>query len=214
MRYYLKISMKDFLISLFLTAILNGCDSQSNKPKNNDEQQIDLIEYCKTHECRKDLKFRVRTPDDTYFEYSTKFSVPVVQEKIDESDSGDKRTNYLVTIFPGETIYVAFDPGTEGPENMRSVSSSDNSSNSLTIKLTQEENIANGLGMKLSIHNSSRFYIKYWLFVQKIKDNTSSKVSSCPLKPESISYETWQDPVFQIHMGKFIWTDETDLECE
>ncbi|MBN2418251.1 MAG: hypothetical protein JXL81_02620, partial [Deltaproteobacteria bacterium] len=152
--------MKYILIMLFFLVMI-GCDSRSNKQEKSEDQKIDFIEYCKSHECRKDLKFRLRTPDDTYFEYSAKLSAPVVQERIDEPDSGGKRKRYLVTVFPGETIYIAFDPGKTGPENLRPVAGSDNSINTLTFKLSQEEDIADGLGMKLYIHNSSGFKIRY-----------------------------------------------------
>jgi hypothetical protein len=194
--------------------LINGCYSQNNDSEKNTENKIDFIEYCKTHECRKDLKFSLRTRDDTYFEYNSSLSVPVVQKSIDRSDPDSKKVNYLVTVYPGETIYIAFDPGTEGPENLRSVSTSNNSLNTITFKLTQEENIADGCGMKLYIRNSSKYYIKYWLFLQKIKELKPDKVPSCPLKPESGSYDTWEYPVFQFSMGKFQWADESDLDCK
>ncbi len=214
MIYCLKNFMKYTLILLCLSVLISGCNSQKNEPKSDDDHKLNFEEFCKTHECRKDLKFRLKTPDDNYFEFSSSLSEPVVQENIDKSDSGGKKKNYLVTVYPGETIHIAFDPGAEGPENLRSVSTAGNYVNTLSFKLSQEENIADGLGMKLYIHNSSGYYIKYWLFIDKIDELKTDKVASCPLKPESGSYETWQHPVFKISMGKFEWADEAGLECK
>ena len=208
MNYYLRIYMKNNLLLFCLSLLIIGCNSQNDEPKSRDDHKLSFEEYCKTHECRKDLKFSLKRPDDEYFEYSSRLSVPVVQENIDKSDSNGEKINYLVTIFPGETIFIAFDPGTEGPENLRAVSNADTSVNTLTFKLSQEENIADGLGMKLYIHNSSGHYINYLLFMQKIGDLKPDKISSCPLKPESESYEIWEHPVFQLSMGKFKWADE------
>lgn len=199
---------------LCLSVLISGCNSQNNDSKNSPEQKVSFEEYCKTHECRKDLRFSLKRQDDEYFEYRASLSVPVVQENIDKAGPDGKKKNYLVTLFPEETIHIAFDPGGNGPENLRSVSSTDNSPNILTFKLSQEENIADGLGMKLDIHNSSKYFIKYLLFMQKIEDKKSGKVSSCPLKPESKSSESWDHPVFQLSMGKFQWADKADMECK
>ena len=214
MNCYLNLLKKHALLLLILPVLINGCNSQNDEPEGNTENKINLIEYCKTHECRRDLKFRLRTPDDNYFDFKSTLSVPVVQEAIDKADPGGKKINYLVTVFPGETIHIAFDPGAEGPENLRSVPTADSSLNILTFKLTQEENIADGCGMKLYVHNSSKYFIKYWLFLYKIEEKKPDKVPSCPLRPESGSYETWEYPVFQFSMGKFQWADESDLDCK
>lgn len=211
---YSRISVKYPLMILCFFLLICGCNSQNNEPESRNDKKLNFEEYCKIHECRRDLRFSLRTPDDNYFKFSSTLSEPVVQESVDKSDSSGKKKNYLVTVYPGETINIAFDTGAEGPENLRSVSDAGKFINTLTFKLSQEEEIANGCGMKLYVNNSSRFYIKYWLFVQKIEDIKSSKVSSCPLKPESSTFETWQFPVFQILMGKFEWTDKDDLECK
>ena len=205
--------MKYSLMLICIILLISGCDSQENRPKGSTEHKIDLKEYCKTHECRKDLKFTLKRPDESYLNFHYELYLPVVQEAINKSASDNEKKNYLVNIFPGETIHIAFDPGADGPENLRSVSDTDSSENILTFRLTQEENIADGCGMKLDITNSSGYYIKYWLFLQKIEDKKPDKVASCPLKPESNSYETWQHPVFQLSMGKFQWADESDMEC-
>lgn len=206
--------MKNILIFLCLSVLIGGCDSTNNEPKSSEEHKVDFEEYCKTHDCRKDLNFTLRTPDDTYFKFSSSLAEPVVQENIDNSDTSGNKKIYLVTIYPEETIHIAFNPGAEGPEDLRSVSSADNSVNTLTFKLSQEENIADGLGMKLYINNPSGYHIKYWLFMQKIEDKKTDKVASCPLKPGSSSSETWEEPVFKVSMGKFRWADENDLECK
>ncbi len=214
MIFYSRILVKYILMLLYVLLLICGCSSQNNEAESSDDQKLNFEEYCRTHECRKDLKFNLKTPDDNYFKFSATLSEPVVQESVDKSDSSGKKKNYLVTVYPGETVNIAFDQGDKGPENLHSVSDTGGSENILTLKLSQEQDIANGCGMKLYINNSSRFFIKNWLFIQKIEDAKSSKVSSCPLKPESSRFETWQFPVFKIHMGKFEWADEDDLECK
>jgi hypothetical protein len=120
----------------------------------------------------------------------------------------------LVTIFPEETIYLAFDPGAEGPENLRSVKSADNSSDVLTFKLWQEATQNEGVGMMLYVHNPHKRHIKYDLGMQVIDSEDTFKTSSCPLMPELSGYEMWSHPIFQLVMTNFRWVDETNLECK
>ena len=119
----------------------------------------------------------------------------------------------LVSIFPGETVYLAFDPGPKCPENLRSVEFAGISAYTITFKFTQEPKLVDGVGMMLFVHNLSKRYIKYDLGMQLIDSEDLFKTSSCPLMPEMITYESWPHPVFQLVMTNFRWVDESNLDC-
>jgi hypothetical protein len=181
-----------------------GCTTQSQspniEPQSGPEVDAGFIEYCKTHECRKNLKVRLKKEDGSLFKMDMKLVQPIVQ-------------GGMVSIFPGETIYLSFDPGKKGPENLRSVSSADHSTNTLTFKFSQEDKLANGCGMMLHAHNPTKRYIKYDLGMQLIDSEVLYKTSSCPLIPELSGYESWPHPIFQLVMTNFRWVDKSKLDC-
>lgn len=139
------------VITVFVIALLQGCtprnDTASKEPQSRQAVDEGFANYCKTHECRKNLKVHLKKADGSYLNTEMEFAQPIVQGN-------------LVSIFPGETVYIAFDPGPKGPENLRSVESAGNSAHILTFKLTQEGTLADGAGMMLFVHNSSNRYIK------------------------------------------------------
>jgi len=119
----------------------------------------------------------------------------------------------LISIFPGETIYLTFDPGDSGPENLRSVISEDFSANTLTFKFSQEAKLGDGVGMLLNVRNQSKRYIKYDLGMQLLDSDDLYKTSSCPLMPELSGFESWPHPIFQLVMTNFRWVDKSDMDC-
>ena len=92
MNLYSRFNLKNTLIILFI-ALLCGCNSQKDEPSASDMTKINFEEYCKTHECRKDLKFGLKTEGDNFFDFSTRLAEPVVQDSIDKSDASGKKKN-------------------------------------------------------------------------------------------------------------------------
>ncbi len=175
-----------------------GCTPQRSAPETGQyrEQATDanFIEYCKTHECRKDLKIHLKKPDGSYFDYQMELAQPIVQDK-------------TVSIFPGETIYIAFDPGEKGPENLRSVKSADGSTNTLTFKFTQEPELFDGVGMMLFINNPTKYSIEYDFGMMLIDSEDLFETSSVPLMPGLSNFESWPHPIFQLIMTNFRWAE-------
>jgi hypothetical protein len=192
------------VIIVFILATIQGCapqnDTTSRKPQMKPKVQEEFNEYCKTHKCRKNLKVHLKKPDGSYFHSEMELAQPIVQGN-------------LVSIFPGETIYIEFDPGLKGPENLRSVESTSDSKHILTFKFTQEDKLANGAGMMLFVHNPSNRHIKYDLEMQLIDSDDLFKTSCCPLRPEMRNYESWPHPIFQLVMTNFRWVDKSNLDC-
>ena len=191
------------LIMVFIFVTIQGCASRNinRRGTSSIEQQYEqasdeFMDYCQTHDCRKNLKIRLKNPDGADFNFEMELAQPIVQDNV-------------ISIFPGETFYIAFDLGEYGPENLRTVESTDNSTNTLKMSFAQESDA----GMILFINNSSKRYIKYDLEMMLIDSEDIYKTSSCPLMPEISNYESWPHPIFQLVMSNFHWVDESNLEC-
>ena len=167
------------------------------------EAAADFIEYCKSEPCRQNTHFKVKLQDGSYYEYNGKLDPPVVQ-------SG------LVTLYPGESIYIEADVVGDTLVNLNLVREISNPDKTITIKFWQDTSMSSGTDMMLSVHNPFERFLRYELGMMTFDSNEVQYTSSCPVLPGKFAYEHWPFPLFQLAMTGFRLIDVEDgqISCE
>lgn len=170
-----------------ILAALSGCaaDVRREPSAKQAEPTTSLEVLCTTiySDCRKNLTVRLRAEDSAVQEIHLELSYPPVQD------------GELVTIFPGETIWVEGEWVEGRLTKLRSVPGSAGSSRALAFKFQQVEGKA---GMMLSVTNPFDMMIKYRLGMQPLGRDGVFKTSSCPVIPGGHGFEHWPEPIFQL----------------
>ncbi len=90
-------------LSVLLCVIALSCQTLPDKKDTHAAGRVidqtrkqEFVEYCKTHECRKNTHFKLKKKDGSYFEYTSEIDPPVVQPK-------------FISIYPGETLFIEAD---------------------------------------------------------------------------------------------------------
>lgn len=189
------------MMVLFLEPIFAGEETKTVVPETKEAQEIAAL--CQKTYCRPPLIIKLHKEDGSMFESSTVTPLPVVQG------------GSLVSIFPGEVIYLEAEEWDTGLKNIRVVEKIADPKRTMTLKFEQTGPDRSGKYlMLLKINNPFSKSIKYHAGLMHIDNDNIFKTSSCPIMPGQTSYESWPYPVFQLVLNDFKWTEEKNNRCE
>lgn len=185
--------MKNLIV--FLLAIFASLSFSESELNSDDKSTVvegtlentpkELLDYCKTVECRKGTHFKLKTKDGYYYEYKGFIDPPAIQPDI-------------LTIYPGEELYIEAELDGDKLVNLKQVPKSVNPAKTISIKFWQEPSIRDGTEMMLSVTNPFKGYLRYEIGMMTLDSSNLKYTSSCPVMPGKISYEHWPFPIFQL----------------
>ena len=185
------------LFAMAFPAILFAEGLQDKQTK----MQMELKRICSEILCRPSLDIRLRKEDGSIFESNTGVSLPIVQ-------------GGMVTIYPGEIIYLEADAGTEGLQNIRAVEKMSDPTRTMVLKFEQKSGQKfSERFMMLNFSNPFSRPLKYHASMMLL-DGKVHKTSSCPVPAGLSAYEDWAQPIFQLILTDFRFVSDKDTKCE
>lgn len=150
--------------------------------------------------CRGPHTVRLLKEDGAVHEISFEIGVPVVQGN-------------LVTIFPGETIYLEADLEGDRVVRLRAVSEMVNPDRTMTFSFSQSEGETD---MLFKASNPFPRPLKYRMGMERLDRDGLLSTSSCPIVAGGSAYEFWPHPIFQLVLTDFRLLDEdgSGFVCE
>lgn len=178
--------MKKLLITLALTFLVSACASTSNVESSvDDEQDAQSWEaYCQSNDCRKDVRFKLRFDDGPVDQVLPYYS-PVIQDDV------------VISILPGESLYVEADLTEQGLKNLKHVSTNRNSNKTIELSFRQ---IKDSKGMILQMNNPFDKALKFDMYMLALNDVEPHYTSSCPVLPGKSILEMWPHPIPELHI--------------
>lgn len=163
------------------------------------------VAHCGTPSasCRGPHTVRLTARDGSAQELSFPSGEPVV---------GDGR---LVTIYPGETIYLEADVSGDKLVNIRAVPPPADAGR--TMKLVFREEEVNGTRtMMLSVSSPYDRPLKYRLGMLVPERQAPLATSSCPVVPSGLGMESWPHPIIKLIAADFqlLPADTGSFSCE
>jgi hypothetical protein len=156
--------------------------------ENNDESAIpeELVALCKEIMCRPSQPVNLKLSEEETLDITVRFPTPIIADG-------------LVTVYPGETVYVEATVDPDGwLTDLKAVAENRKPKSTLTFHLWQEPDIGDGLGMLLTVNSPFGQIIKYRLGMMLPDGGDLYSTSSCPLRPGITVSEHWPHPIFQI----------------
>ena len=153
-----------------------------------------LEEACADMACRPAADVRIKT------DYGEYIAVPVA--------SRPYVFHGLVSIIPGETIYIEAVPQGGILTDLRYVPAVDNPDRTMTLKLEQVAE----LGMVLTVSNPFSKPLKYRAGIHRLGYEEFHTTSICPVPRGLKSYEHWPEPLIHILLVDFRFIDENDQD--
>jgi hypothetical protein len=204
-------TMKNLIAFLF--AIFTSLSFAESEPNAREKTMVvegtlentpkELLDYCKTVECRKGTHFKLKIKGGSYYEYSGFIDLPAIQPDI-------------LTIYPGEELYIEAEIDGDKLVNLKQVPTNVNPEKTISMKLWQEPSIRDGTEMMLSVTNPFKGYLRYEVGMMTLDSSNLKYTSSCPVMPGKISYEHWPFPIFQLAFAnmRLIKVDGASITCQ
>jgi len=177
---------------------------QAARQEENAQEEIDpqLVEYCKTADCRTDLMFTLRLQSGMILGYSPSLAPPVIYDG-------------SIIIYPGDELFIEAEMGETGPINLKLVEEKLNPEKTFTFKFEQINDYGDGTYMMMGVTNPFDKMLKYQAFMVLPGDGNAHETSSCPVMPGIIGFESWPQPIFQLFLTDLKFVEPTDsIVCE
>ena len=193
------------LAVMFFMGALTACATTSSGTAGQPEAAPSIDEF--KHLCATELKgcrgphtIRLLKEDGSIHEVSFDIGVPIVQ--------GDD----LVTVLPGETVYLEAEVDGDRVIRLRSVPEIVHPETTITISLSQSDGETD---MFLVAKNPFPRALKYRMGMERLDHDGLLSTSSCPVVGGGGAYETWPHPIFQIVITDFRFLEEgAGFVCE
>ena len=158
-----------------------------------------LKEYCETAPCRKNMQFKLKKKDGTYFEYTAELTPPVVQPE-------------FILIFPEETLFIEATEGKNAPIELKSVPENTHPERTIVFKFNQGDDAKTDTSMFLTVHNPFSRPLRYNLAMTPLEQQSKGlyKTSSCPVMAEGQVFEHWPYPIFQLIVSNMHFLKKSD----
>ena len=112
----------------------------------------------------------------------------------------------LISIVPGETIYIEAVPRDSALTELRYVPAMENPDRTMTIRLEQDAEV----GTILTVSNPFPKPLKYRAGIHRLGYEEFHNTSICPIPQGLKSYEHWPEPLIHILLVDFRFVDEND----
>ncbi|GAB3790181.1 hypothetical protein [Dyella agri] len=174
---------------LLMTAGAAGAGEQASSVGS--AQRNNVGEMCKVTICQHNLHVVLKQKDGTVFDRT--FDVM----------PGAVEPHWLV-IIAGQTLNIEADRVGSGLTNFKVVDSVQHPEKTLTLSLEQT---ADGT-MLLKLSNPYNQPLKFDMGMMRLDDERLLKTSSCPVMAGGSSFETWQEPIFQVVLANARFLDK------
>ena len=182
-----------------MTAFSVGATAQSQSSLNADVRKL-----CKVVLCHEPKQILLRLYGGKTFKVTPAVPTPIV-------------TSSMVTILPGETVYVEARIEGDHLTDLTAVSKNVYPDRTLVFKFEQSAEIGDGTNMLLKVYSPFKGIIKYRLGTMAPGSDDIYKTSSCPLRGGHANFEHWVQPIFQLVAAdfRFVSPDSKDAStCE
>ena len=193
------------LAVMFFMGALTACATTSSGTAGQPEAAPSIDEFkrlcaSELRGCRGPHTIRLLKEDGSIHEVSFDIGVPIVQ--------GDD----LVTVLPGETVYLEAEVDGDRVIRLRSVPEIVHPETTITISLSQSDGETD---MFLVAKNPFPRALKYRMGMERLDHDGLLSTSSCPVVGGGGAYETWPHPIFQIVITDFRFLEEgAGFVCE
>ncbi len=184
----IRTSLRTGLIAALLFLHANSSFAQST------DSQVDVKELCKQVLCRTP-NFKLRLDNQDVFESDVETPLPVLVN------------NKLISVFPGETVFIEASVTGKEIKLERAVAINEHPERTLVFKFTQVDKQKD---MMLEVSNPFPEVIKFKMGFMKVDSSKIYGTTSCPV-PEKLSLlEHWPHPIFQILLTQAKILDKRD----
>jgi hypothetical protein len=146
--------------------------------------------------------------------HSVHLRIPNSPDLVDESAL---KTPYVtkdqIIVLPGDTFFVEADEGPNGPTNLHYVDKLTHPEKTLTVKLEQRPDLADGYGMRLTIFNPFGRALKYGASETRPGTEQDSALGLCPAPPRGDGLKNWRYPVAQVVLANFSFVPTEQAEA-
>ena len=155
---------------------------------------------CSGTVCRQGLSVHLRIPNGPDFTDSITMRMPYVSQD-------------QIYLYAGETLSFEAEEGTSGPIHLKYVDKVAHPEKTLTVRLEQRPDIADGYGMRLILSNPFGKALKFAVAEVGPGDTRSEyAVGVCPAPPQGESRKKWLYPLAEtiILSLSFVPTEEAE----
>jgi hypothetical protein len=191
-------------LAMTLLATVAGCATnpapKSAEPVAPPEMSLEEACVVRYSDCRRNQTVALRKDDGSSFQTHFDVNYPPVQ-------NGE-----LISIFPGETLYIEADLTDGHLVNLKAVPELKHPEQTFTFEFQQMDGKPD---MTLVARNPMKQMLKYRLGMQTLDDDRLLKSSSCPVIPGGSGYEHWPHPIFQLLITDLhLLDDGAEMVCE
>jgi len=159
-----------------------------------------MAAVCSTVLCRVPTTIRLKLEGGKQFEMTPPDPTPIV-------------TGSLVTVYPGETVFVEASLEDGVLTQLTAVPEVTHPDRTLVFELRQDPSLGDGTHMILRASSPFPGVLKYRLGMMLPSTATLYKTSSCPLRQGLPIYEHWPHPIFQLVATGFTSVDPSSEEA-
>jgi len=190
--------MKKWLSLSCCLLLLSGCNTTTHKNNVIAAPPAQLIKFCETAPCRKNVSFKLKTKNGSYFNYSSLLSPPVIQPA-------------FLSIYPNEVLYIEAENINGKLTNFKHVIKNNHPDKTIIFKFSQNDP---QIGMTLSVKNPFKKVLRYHIGMMPLAKEVLLKTSSCPVFAGISSYEQWPFPIFQLVFTEIrLLSDQDSMAC-
>jgi hypothetical protein len=150
--------------------------------------------------CRQGHSVHLRIPNGPDFVEESALHSPYTQRGV-------------VFIFAGETLSFEADEGANGPTGLAYVDKIKHPERTVTVKLEQSPELADGYGMRLTISNPFGKALKFSAVEVRPGGARDTATGLCPALPHGESRKSWPYPVLQVLVGNLSFVPTEDAEA-
>jgi hypothetical protein len=142
---------------------------------------------------------------------STRLKIQGAPDYVIQNDFGGP---YLfkgaIFIFPGETLNFEAEMGPSGPNDLTYVTAAKHPERTITVKLEQPADLANGYGVRLTVTNPFSQALAF--NVMQVQPTGAADVAPgvCPAAPHGVSRKNWLLPISEVVISSLGFVSNDD----
>jgi len=151
--------------------------------------------------CRHGISVRLKMPNGPDYVVENSFGGPDVYQG-------------AVFIFPGETLSVEADAGSDGPTNLSYVEAAEHPDRTLTLTFEQAADVEGGYGMRLTATNPFARAVRFNVLTLEPSGRSQYGPINCGVPAHGSLQQKWLFPVWQAVIAKLTFvSDESVAAC-
>ena len=157
-------------------------------------------DLCGGTNCRHGISVRVKVPNGPDYIVENSFGGPTVFRG-------------AIFIFPGETLSVEADAGTDGPRELHFVDTVEHPERTLSLTFEQASDVAGGYGMRLTVKNPFGKAVKFNALTVEPSGARDYHFNVCPVPAHGSRAQKWGFPIWQVAVGKLTFVPDAEADA-